>query len=71
MQIVADGRATPPDADPIQISRSGVAAALVSIPLRYMHTPGEIISLDDLDACSRLLAASVAAMQPGMDWRPF
>ena len=29
------------------------------------------ISLDDLDACSRLLAASVAAMQPGMDWRPF
>lgn len=71
VQTVADGRATPTDADPIQISRSGVAAALVSIPLRYMHTPGEIISLDDLDACSRLLAAAVSAMQPGMDWRPF
>jgi len=43
VQIVADGRATPTDADPMQISRAGVAAALVSIPLRYMHTPGEIV----------------------------
>lgn len=48
VQVVADGRATPTDADPIQITRAGVAAALVSIPLRYMHTPVEIIAVKDL-----------------------
>ena len=71
VQIVADGRATPTDADPMQISRAGVAAALVSIPLRYMHTPGEIVSVDDLDQTVQLLAHAVAAMKPGQKWIPF
>jgi tetrahedral aminopeptidase len=71
VQIVADGRATPTDADPMQISRAGVAAALVSIPLRYMHTPGEIISVDDLDRTVQLIAHAVAAMKPGQRWIPF
>jgi tetrahedral aminopeptidase len=71
VQIVADGRATPTDADPMQISRAGVAAALVSIPLRYMHTPGEIVSVDDLDQTVRLIAHAVAAMKPGQKWIPF
>ena len=70
-KIVADGRATPTDADPIQISRAGVAAALVSIPLRYMHTPSEIVSVDDLDRTVELLAHAVAAMKPGQKWIPF
>ena len=38
-QVAANGRATPTDANTIQISRGGVAAALVSIPNRYMHSP--------------------------------
>ena len=71
VQIVADGRATPTDADPIQISRAGVAAALVSIPLRYMHTPGEIVAIDDLDQTAELLAHAIAAMKPGQKWIPF
>jgi tetrahedral aminopeptidase len=71
VQIVADGRATPTDADPIQISRAGVAAALVSVPLRYMHTPSEIVSVDDLDRTIELLAHAVAAMKPGQSWIPF
>ena len=71
VQIVADGRVTPTDADPIQISRAGVAAALVSIPLRYMHTPSEIVSVDDLDRTVELLAHAVAAMKPGQKWIPF
>lgn len=71
VQIVADGRATPTDADPIQISRAGVAAALVSIPLRYMHTPGEIVSIDDLDRTAALIAHAVAALKPGQSWIPF
>ena len=71
VQIVADGRATPTDADPIQLSRAGVATALVSIPLRYMHTPSEIVSLDDLDRIIDLLAGAVADMKPGQSWMPF
>jgi tetrahedral aminopeptidase len=71
VQIVADGRATPTDADPIQISRAGVAAALVSIPLRYMHTPSEIVAVDDLDRTVELLARAIAAMKPGQTWIPF
>lgn len=71
VQVVADGRATPTDADPIQISRAGVAAALVSIPLRYMHTPGEIVSSDDLDRTAALIAHAVAALKPGQRWIPF
>jgi tetrahedral aminopeptidase len=71
VQIVADGRATPTDADPIQVSRAGVAAALVSIPLRYMHTPSEIISTHDLEHTVQLLAHSIAAMKPSQSWIPF
>ena len=71
VQIVADGRATPTDADPIQITRAGVAAALVSVPLRYMHTPSEIVSVDDLDRTVELIAHSVAGMEPGQKWIPF
>ncbi|MDR0993440.1 MAG: M42 family metallopeptidase [Verrucomicrobiota bacterium] len=70
VQVVADGRATPTDADPIQLSRSGVATALVEVPLRYMHTPGEVISLEDLENTANLLAATVAAIQPGQSWIP-
>ena len=71
VQIVADGRATPTDADPIQLARAGVATALVSIPLRYMHTPGEIVDVADLENTVSLLAAAIAAMKPGRSWIPF
>ncbi len=71
VQVVADGRATPTDADPIQISRSGVAAALVSVPLRYMHTPSEIVSIDDLDRTIELIAHAIIAMKPQQSWIPF
>ncbi|NUN03126.1 MAG: M42 family metallopeptidase [Bryobacteraceae bacterium] len=55
-QLAASGRATPTDANVIQVSRAGVATALVSIPNRYMHSPVEMISLDDLDRAADLLA---------------
>ena len=43
----------------IQISREGVATAVVSLPLRYMHTPVEVIDLRDAEATARLLTALV------------
>ena len=48
-----------------------MATALVSIPLRYMHTPGEIVDVQDLENTVRLLAAAIAAMKPGQSWIPF
>lgn len=41
---------------PIQVSRQGIATALLSIPLRYMHTPCEVLAEHDLDATARLVA---------------
>ncbi len=56
-QLAASGRATPNDANALQISRAGVATGLVSIPNRYMHSAVETVSLDDLDRAADLLAA--------------
>ena len=47
IQIEADPRPTGTDARSIQIAREGVPTGLVGIPLRYMHTPSEVIDLDD------------------------
>lgn len=41
------------------MSREGVATAVLSLPLRYMHTPIEVISRRDLEDLARLLAAFV------------
>ena len=43
------GRGTGTDADAIHLSRSGVPTGLVSVPLRYMHSPVELVSLDDIE----------------------
>jgi endoglucanase len=55
-QLAASGRASPTDANSIQVNRAGVATGLVSIPNRYMHSPVEMISLDDIDWAADLLA---------------
>ena len=51
------GRATGTDADAVHLSRGGVPTGLVSIPLRYMHSPVELVQLDDVHSCARLIAA--------------
>ena len=53
------GGKTGTDADVIGVVGHGVPCTLVSIPLKYMHTPIEVVSLDDLDATSRLMAAFI------------
>lgn len=55
-QLGAIGRATPTDANSLQVTRSGVATALVSIPNRYMHSAVETIALEDIDHAADLLA---------------
>jgi len=65
--ISASGRGTSTDADAIQISRSGVPTGLVSIPLRYMHSPVELVDLTDVEATVELIAAFAARLGPGVD----
>jgi len=55
-QISAAPGGTGTDANAIQLSRAGVAAGLVSIPNRYMHTPNEVISLSDLESAVKIIA---------------
>ena len=57
LQYTATPRATGTDANVMQISRGGVATALVKIPLRYMHTPVETVSLADLENAAKLIVA--------------
>lgn len=57
VQIEADPRPTGTDARAIQMARGGVACGLVSIPLRYMHTPSEIVDLEDVENCVKLFVA--------------
>ena len=44
---------------PLQVSREGVATAVLSLPLRYMHTPVETVNCRDLEATAELLAAFI------------
>jgi putative aminopeptidase FrvX len=55
--IEASGRATGTDADAVHLSRGGVPTGLISIPVRYMHSPVELVQLEDVYACARLIAA--------------
>lgn len=69
-QLSAIGRATPNDANTIQVSRTGVATGLVSIPNRYMHSAVETISLDDIDNAADLLAKFVSTLDESDDFTP-
>ncbi len=55
-QLEAAPRSTGTDASAIQLSRGGVASGLVSIPLRYMHGPNEVVSLSDAGSAIDILS---------------
>jgi endoglucanase len=66
--ISATGRTSHTDADAIQISRSGIPTGLVSVPLRYMHSPVELVDLGDLEATVELVAAFAARLDSDLDF---
>ena len=70
VQVRGAPRATGTDANAMQLSRDGVATALVGIPNRYMHSPVEVVRLDDLDRAAQLLAEFCLSVTPQMDWTP-
>jgi putative aminopeptidase FrvX len=70
IQHTASPRATGTDANVMQISRGGVATALVKIPLRYMHTPVETVSLGDLEGAARLIVAALGRITSKAEFIP-
>jgi putative aminopeptidase FrvX len=56
------------DMDAAYASRAGVASGLISLATRYIHTPGEVVSLDDVEAAIRLVAAFAGRLEPGLDF---
>jgi len=69
-QIASAARGTGTDANPMQLSRGGMATGLLSVPLRYMHTPNELLSLVDLEDTARLLAAFCTRVNKDHDFTP-
>ncbi len=70
IQLIAAPGATGTDANAIQVNRAGVAASLISIPNRYMHTPVEVVSIIDLENTAKLLAETIMAISSRMDFIP-
>jgi len=70
VQVRGAPRPTGTDANVMQIARDGVATGLLGIPNRYMHSPVEMVHLDDLDRAAQLLAAFCVSVHAQSDWTP-
>jgi len=69
-QLAASGRAQSNDSNTIQVNRAGVAAGLVAIPNRYMHSAVETVSLEDIDRAADLLAGFALRLDGDSDFTP-
>jgi endoglucanase len=68
VNVKAGGTGT--DGNAMQLNRAGMAVGVVGVPLRYMHTPCEILSLVDVENCARLMAEYCRAVRPDTDFTP-
>ena len=69
-QLGVSPSTTGTDADAIHVSRGGVATAVISVPNRYMHSPNEMVQLDDVENAAKLIAAFVRSLTPESDFIP-
>ncbi|MBI3910995.1 MAG: M42 family metallopeptidase [Armatimonadetes bacterium] len=69
-QVEATPGGTGTDANAMQLNKAGMATGLVSVALRYMHTPCEVLSLTDLENGCRLCAAFIERLRADQDWTP-
>jgi len=69
-QLEGEPRGTGTDANAIQLTRAGVAAGLVSLPLRYMHTTVEMLALSDVEQAAQLLSTFCLDLKPGTNLIP-
>ena len=70
-QVRAVPKGTGTDANAIQTTRGGVATGLIGIPNRYMHSPVEMVHMEDLRQGARLLARLVQNLDGSTDWAGF
>lgn len=70
IQWQAAPSATGTDADGIFTSRSGVATAVVSLPNRYMHSPNQLVDLEDLDGAAEIVAGYLAGLDADASFLP-
>ena len=69
-QLEAEPSVTGTDARSIQVSREGKACGLISVPLRYMHTPTEVVALSDLEDTVRLIVRFVRDLDVDVSFVP-
>ena len=69
LQRMAASRFTGTDTDAFAYSNKGVASALISLPLRYMHTTVEMVHKSDVEHCIQLILATLKNIQPGEDFK--
>ena len=69
-QVDVSPAGTGTDANAMQLNRAGMATGLLGVPLRYMHTPCELLSLTDVENCAKLMAAYCRKVQPDTDFTP-
>ena len=54
----------------MQLNRAGMATGLLGVPLRYMHTPVETLSLKNVEDCAKLMAGYCRKVKPDTDFTP-
>jgi endoglucanase len=69
-QVAAAPRGTGTDANAMQLSRGGVATGLISVPNRYMHSPVELISLEDAENAAKLIAEWLHSLKKNASFIP-
>jgi putative aminopeptidase FrvX len=67
--VTASARSTGTDADAFHIARGGIPSSVVSVPLRYMHSPVEMVQLDDVENAAKLIAAFALRLKPDTDFK--
>jgi endoglucanase len=67
--VEAMGRQTGTDADAMFAARGGIPTGLVSVPLRYMHSPVEMVELADVEAVAKVIAGYAMGLEAGADFR--
>jgi endoglucanase len=69
LQFEATSNTSGTDTDAIFWTRGGIPSALISLPNRYMHSPVEVVSLNDLEQIPQLMAAFALSLKKGEEFK--
>ncbi len=69
-QVDVEAGGTGTDGNAMQLNRGGMAVGIMGVPLRYMHTPCEVLDLVDVENCAKLMASYCRRVKPNTDFTP-